>query len=361
MPTHSSLTLPVAHAASAFAACSYVAVLYLFRSTRTYPLQLDPLGRRLDRLHPDILRARLCAVSLSSFASLALVGLLARTCTSSSTTSVSVGESVHQTLLLTGLKTAHIQTPWEYARLWMQPVVLTAILFWGVLYTLWFLEPSSTQVESSFSLDIYLLRALVLGPFCEEVVFRACVLAFHLLVHPANQLSKFHLIFATPLWFGFAHVHGVWETYRSLGATRHALKLATMQTTVQFIYTTIFGWYAAFIYLRTGSVISATLCHSFCNYMGLPPIFEAMQRFPHKRSCQCPPPLPASFFLLFLGVIVLCVCADGLSNLTICFRPLDTLVAIVFHYLIGVFGFAFLVHRWATQPRIFPSSPPFWP
>lgn len=319
-PTHTSLTLPEAHAASAFAACSYVGVLYLFRSTRTYPLQLDGQGRRLDRLHPDILRARLCAVSLSTLVSLALVGLLARTCSSDSTTpSLSIGETVHQTLLLTGLKTAHIQTPWEYARLWMQPVVLTAILFWGALYTQWVLEPSSTQPEPNFSLDIYLLRALVLGPFCEEIVFRACILAFHLQVHPAHQLSKSRLIFATPLWFGLAHVHGIWETYRSLGGTRHALKLATMQATVQFIYTTIFGWYAAFIYLRTGSVISATLCHSFCNYMGLPPIFEAMQRFPHKRP------------------------------------------SIVFHYLVGVLGFAFLVSRWATRPHLFPSRPPFWP
>ncbi|PLW18385.1 hypothetical protein PCANC_08836 [Puccinia coronata f. sp. avenae] len=318
------LPLPGAHAASAFAACSYVGVLYLFRSTRTRPLELDPHGRRRDRLHPDILRARLCAVAFSTLLSLILVAILAN---SYSRPPSSSAQSVHQTLVLTGLRLPHIGTVSEHLRVWIQPVVLTGILFWGALYTQLILEPkpkpspervSAAPLADQYSLDIYLLRALVLGPLCEEIVFRACILAFHLLVQPAHQLSKTRLIFTTPLWFGFAHVHGIWETYRSLGGNRQALKMATIQTTVQFLYTTIFGWYAAFIYLRTGSVISATLCHSFCNYMGLPPILDAMQRFPHKR------------------------------------------ISIAVHYLMGVFSFAFLVRRWAADPSLFPSNPSSW-
>ncbi|KAI8459680.1 hypothetical protein BY996DRAFT_3608871 [Phakopsora pachyrhizi] len=74
--------------------------------------------------------------------------------------------------------------------------------------------------------DIYVMRNLVFGPFLEEVVFR-----------------------------GF-----------------------------QFGYTTVFGWYASFIYLRTGSIIATAMCHSFCNYMGFPGILGALKKFPDHRN-----------------------------------------------------------------------------
>ena len=32
----------------------------------------------------------------------------------------------------------------------------------------------------------------------------------------------------------------------------------------------MFGWYATFVYLRTGSLLAAILAHSFCNWCGLP-------------------------------------------------------------------------------------------
>ncbi|KAI9621424.1 hypothetical protein H4Q26_015725 [Puccinia striiformis f. sp. tritici PST-130] len=123
--THYPITREVAHSSLSLAACSYVGVLYLFSSTRTRPLEIDQKGRRLDRLNPDILKARLWAVSASSLFSLFLVGLLVRI------------SSEHQAL------------------------------------------------------------------------------------NP--------------------HVHGIWESYRTLGGTRKALMIATIQTLVQFIYTTIFG------------------------------------------------------------------------------------------------------------------------
>lgn len=39
---------------------------------------------------------------------------------------------------------------------------------------------------------------------------------------------------------------------------------------LQFGYTTVFGWYATFIYLRTGSLYSAFMCHAICNFFGFP-------------------------------------------------------------------------------------------
>lgn len=46
--------------------------------------------------------------------------------------------------------------------------------------------------------------------------------------------------------------------------------LAVMRTVLQFSYTSLFGFYAAFLFLRTGSLPAVILAHSFCNWMGLP-------------------------------------------------------------------------------------------
>jgi prenyl protein peptidase len=49
----------------------------------------------------------------------------------------------------------------------------------------------------------------------------------------------------------------------------------------QFVYTTLFGWYAAHVFLSTGHVLSAVLTHIFCNLQGLPD-FGAMRQ--HRRA-----------------------------------------------------------------------------
>lgn len=48
---------------------------------------------------------------------------------------------------------------------------------------------------------------------------------------------------------------------------------ALLRSLFQFSYTTVFGWYAAFVYLRTGSLIAVILAHSFCNWCGLPRVW----------------------------------------------------------------------------------------
>lgn len=46
---------------------------------------------------------------------------------------------------------------------------------------------------------------------------------------------------------------------------------------LQFLYTTVFGWYVSWILLSTGSTLVAVLAHSICNMMGFPP-FGQMSR-----------------------------------------------------------------------------------
>ncbi len=55
-----------------------------------------------------------------------------------------------------------------------------------------------------------------------------------------------------------------------------------LQTAIQFAYTTIFGWYATFLLLRTGHLAACMTAHAFCNRMGFPN-FGAM---PHHRKSR---------------------------------------------------------------------------
>ena len=52
--------------------------------------------------------------------------------------------------------------------------------------------------------------------------------------------------------------------------------LCMLQVFFQFGYTTVFGWYATHIFLRTGHLAGAVAVHTFCNWMGFPAIGELM-------------------------------------------------------------------------------------
>jgi prenyl protein peptidase len=76
------------------------------------------------------------------------------------------------------------------------------------------------------------------------------------------------VIFGTPIIFGLAHVHHFYE-FRITHPHTH-LVAAILRSVFQLAYTTLFGAYATYLYLRTGSLIAVILIHAFCNWMGLP-------------------------------------------------------------------------------------------
>lgn len=100
----------------------------------------------------------------------------------------------------------------------------------------------------------------------EEFVFRACMIAT---LHQAKYSTRY-LVFVSPLYFGIAHLHHAWDNYHRMGRTRQALQNAVFTSLFQFLYTTLFGWYASYLFIRTGSVWPPVLNHSFCNMMGFP-------------------------------------------------------------------------------------------
>ncbi|KAF2826226.1 Abi-domain-containing protein [Ophiobolus disseminans] len=107
-------------------------------------------------------------------------------------------------------------------------------------------------------------RNFVVGPVSEELVWRSFIVPLHVL----GNFSGKQIVFLTPLYFGIAHVHHLYE-FR-ITHSEVPFIVAVLRSLFQFTYTSLFGFFAAFVYLRTGNVFTCMLVHTFCNWMGLP-------------------------------------------------------------------------------------------
>ncbi|XP_060522726.1 CAAX prenyl protease 2 isoform X3 [Cylas formicarius] len=86
------------------------------------------------------------------------------------------------------------------------------------------------------------IRNHLVAPFSEEFTYRSCMLPLLLQCFPATTA-----IAVNPLLFGIGF---------------------------QFVYTTIFGAYSAYLLYRTGHFASIFVVHAFCNHMGFPDVLE---------------------------------------------------------------------------------------
>jgi prenyl protein peptidase len=77
------------------------------------------------------------------------------------------------------------------------------------------------------------------------------------------------------LVFGCAHLH-------------HRLDMRSqwLIVLVQFTYTSLFGAYSAYLYMRTGHLLPPLVAHAFCNLMGLPD-FGAIEHAPRPWLVRC--------------------------------------------------------------------------
>ncbi|KAL2256505.1 hypothetical protein VTK26DRAFT_1567 [Humicola hyalothermophila] len=92
------------------------------------------------------------------------------------------------------------------------------------------------------------------------------------------QISVTKTIFLTPIVFGLAHVHHFYE-FR-LTQPQVPVSHALLRSLFQLAYTTLFGAYATFLYLRTGSLAAVCVVHAFCNCMGLPQVWGRVEPVP---------------------------------------------------------------------------------
>lgn len=94
-------------------------------------------------------------------------------------------------------------------------------------------------------------------------------------MHLFSKEATTTLVFLTPLYFGIAHFHHFYE-FR-LTHPRMPMLPSILRSVFQLTYTTVFGWFAAFLFLRTGSVYPPILVHAFCNWMGLPRLWGRVE------------------------------------------------------------------------------------
>lgn len=154
----------------------------------------------------------------------------------------------------------------------IQPLLLTASLFMGPLLQ----TALSGRPDGDSIVQLQTLRNLVMAPITEEFCFRACMAPLFLL----QGYSKKQTVFLTPVMFGVAHVHHLVEMVKFQGAK---LLSATAAVAFQFLYTTVFGWYATHIFLSTGHLAGAVTVHAFCNWIGFPAIFDIASH-PRKNT-----------------------------------------------------------------------------
>lgn len=167
------------------------------------------------------------------------------------------------------------------------PLVLTAILFLGPLSGtltngLWRVYSEPMYWLSAVQ-NLKWLRNHLVAPLSEEFTFRACMLPLLL------QTFKPHTaMLITPLLFGLAHLHHIKERLQNGTPLRIVLTVSFFQ----FFYTTIFGIYSAYLFVRTGHFAAPFVAHAFCNHMGFPDFQEVLSQSDRRK-------------VIFIGLYVL--------------------------------------------------------
>uniref|UniRef100_A0A6M2DUH6 CAAX prenyl protease 2 n=1 Tax=Xenopsylla cheopis TaxID=163159 RepID=A0A6M2DUH6_XENCH len=164
------------------------------------------------------------------------------------------------------------------------PLLLTMVLFLGPISMTQCSNFNSTEYMSNFT-NLIWLRNHIVAPLSEEFTFRACMLP--LLMQCFGNTAS---ILICPLFFGVAHFHHMLERLKS----GMDLKTAIIISLFQFLYTTLFGVYSAYLFVRTGHFAAPFIVHAFCNHMGFPNFQEALSYKSPKKERVC------SLFLLGL-------------------------------------------------------------
>jgi prenyl protein peptidase len=210
----------------------------------------------LNRDAPSVIRARIQAVTLACLiASISTLALLVHT------TQHTPLQSVH----LLGWYPIHASSLFP-------PLLLAFTLFAGPLFERLVIEriDPSTTVATLLSWIGY--RNYIAGPITEEVLFRSVLVPLHLLANVSPKTTTL----ITPLYFGIAHIHHFYEF--TLTHPHTPFLPILLRSLFQFTYTTLFGWFAAFVYIRSGSLYTVIFIHTFCNWIGFPRLWGRVQR-----------------------------------------------------------------------------------
>jgi len=207
----------------------------------------------LSRNNPEQIKRRFKSVALASVVSLLYVRLI-------------WGQGHHEISFgrLVGVHTEFLLSAIFYC------LSLTALLFAGPLLQMLWEKEKEEEDEPQKRPMLFAIRDLVVGPVTEEIVFRACTCPVLLV----GGLSPNATIICTPIFFGLAHLHHI--LHHLTNKTGSELKREILLSIFQLGYTTLFGLYSAFLFVRTGHIAPVILVHTFCNYMGFPAFQQAL-------------------------------------------------------------------------------------
>ncbi|KAI0911942.1 CaaX protease [Ustulina deusta] len=229
----------------------YVVPFYLSSTTRP--------SRTLSRDAPSVIRARITSVSLTCVVC-SLITFVILTSQGRAT----YGEVLHSMgYWPLGLAEAG------------GSLLLTAILFSGPLYETLLVDGAWRQWLSlqpvSDLREWIRWRNIIAGPFTEEVLFRSASVPLMLVA----ETSVTRTIFLSPVIFGLAHFHHFYEFRVTF--PHEPIVTGLLRSLLQFTYTSLFGAYATFLFLRTGSLLAIFIVHAFCNTMGLPRLWGRVE------------------------------------------------------------------------------------
>ncbi|AOA64666.1 CAAX prenyl protease 2 involved in a-factor maturation [Komagataella phaffii CBS 7435] len=241
---------------------SYVLVIHL-RPTRALPHQ------PIDRNNPLTIKERCQRASVLTATHVLLLPILLKVLRLS---------EIAETTAKLGIVVGYHNQSWSFSNLQddivsiFKALGLTMILFSGPIVDYFYYSNSTEVIKQDLAYVVSLegMRDLLVGPITEELLYRSCSISLMLVANDyANKFlfGQHWLIMVSSLYFGIAHLHHAVELYH---CKRYSLTTITISTAFQWSYTTLFGIYASFLYLRTGSVWSAIVVHSFCNMMGFP-------------------------------------------------------------------------------------------
>ncbi|KAK0737065.1 hypothetical protein B0T21DRAFT_347471 [Apiosordaria backusii] len=238
-------------------------LLALYALIYFIPFYLSPTTRpspTLSRDAPSVIRARIRSVSLSCALCTLTTSLILSRYASLSPSAILHLLGVYPLALIPALKI----------------LFLTALLFLGPLYSYFIVEKGYKEWATLLPLRETLTewtdyRNHIAGPITEELLFRSSSLPLLLL----SQAPLTSTIFLSPIIFGLSHIHHFYE-FRLTHPTVPILA-SLVRSLFQLGYTTLFGAYANFMFLRTGSLVGVCMVHAFCNCMGLPQIWGRVE------------------------------------------------------------------------------------
>ncbi|PRP75306.1 tyrosine-protein kinase Fer-like [Planoprotostelium fungivorum] len=229
----------------------FVNSLYLWNIHFIKALFNDPNVDESHRDHPRNIRKRFISVAFTCTTVLCYMRFIVWTPTS---TSSSFLEEIG--IRWPGLLVAIIL-----------PLLLVMLLFLGPLSLRFFEHDWDDLFQPG---EITWWRNIVVGPVSEELVFRGCMTPLLL----AGGFSPATTVFLSPFIFGLAHAHHILNHLHTRGVQ---WRRAILQTIFQLAYTTIFGAFETFLFIRTNHVMGAIMVHMFCNFMGFPDIGSAKE------------------------------------------------------------------------------------